>query len=423
MIEPFKGELLLHPCALDYNGNVCSNSCAYCFAQARGRDAGHSLKSLVDLCYGRSRGNGLKRWLFDQGYAVNLSNRTDPLCTVNAKDTDCAFQALNAVSNGVMIQTKGRRHVDDAIRQLDAVTKKNVCLYVSITSRRDEILGRVEPGAANYDGRIALCDYAVRRNWAVIVGLNPLHQPWMSLDELEETICDCVKVGAKNFLVQALHLSSFLKMRMSQNAITRLDGFASNAADYFNSVRRILVRREKENSIHWMQTIFRAMPSHMFDDIRKTLGLTMRSTQDFVDFAIDSPRRFFTLDDWLAVMSQDNPGLLVYGARNLNGYLFTCNRGAWKKSARSKAAFTFRDVYAEFWENSAYWPSPRNVGAGARFVPVYASASSAAPLRKKDGSLILVKTEFDWKAWEKKTITISDLKRKEVNTHELEGIL
>lgn len=428
MIEPFKGELMLHPCALDYNARQCSNRCAYCFANGRNSERQGNPKAFFDLVYGHARAGGLTRRLFDAGYAVCMSNRTDPLAASNLVDTRAAFRIANDMPNGLMIQTKGGSARE--CETLDIIEKKNVCVYISITARRPEILKRVEPGAADYNTRYAMARYALERGWAVIIGLNPLWRPWMGLEELDETVREFADAGAVDFLVQPLHLSNALLASMpAQNRARLTDEEIEGAGRpvkespnraYIREAFALLRRLEKAIGIHWMPTFFRPAASHMLDNAQRIMGKTMRSTQAFVDRALASKRRFFTAGDFVdALCAGGNEDLRHIEARNMNGYLFCLNRGAWRESAKAKSALTFEDVYREIFNNKRFGPSPQNLCG--RFTPVSAE-DDGAPLLDKSGGVILCKTERDWKAWEKKTIGLGFLKGKEVDTDEIEQL-
>ncbi|MBR0196904.1 MAG: hypothetical protein IJQ34_02110 [Kiritimatiellae bacterium] len=428
MIEPFKGELMLHPAALDYNSNQCSNNCAYCFAVTRNNARRGNPKALIDLVYGRSRREGLTRFLFDSRLPICISNRTDPLAAINIFDSRVAFAALNDAPNGLVVQTKGGSGKE--IETLDLIKKKNVCCYITITSRNNSLLHRLEPGAAPYERRLEFASYAIKRGWAVIIGLNPLWAPWMSLVDLEKTILDCRERGAFDFLVQPLHISAFAADNMPQSNRERLtdselDGADRHQADNPNCKEFIqslalLSRLELEAGIRWMPTFFRPSASHMLDNTYRVLGKAMRSTQAFVDFAASSPKRLFGFSDFLAALSCGCDHLLDWGAPNLNGYLFCINRSAWRNDAKAKSAYSFRDVYSRIWNNRAFASSPQRIACGGRFVPV--AFDDGKLFRDRLGNLILAKCDKYWKAWEKKTMTISDLKRKGVNTDELDQI-
>ena len=412
MIEPFKGELMLHPCAIDYNANTCSNACAYCFAQCRKAERVSSPRALVDLCYGRSKAKGLVRQLFDAGLPINLSNRTDPLAVSNQRDSAVAFQALSNVSNGVLIQTKGAR-AGDIFTLLDKLQNPKTALYITITTPDNGILKRVEPGAGDYETRLALVDYARSRSWPVLIGLNPIHKEYLgSLANLDKIVHDCVERGAGDFLVQPLHISAFAAKNMREDSIARLGNPKPDGAFLFSVATR-LREMEKEMQIRWQRTCFNAAPSEALTRIRKHLAPAMHSTQEFVNFAAASPRRFFTSADFLRCVNTH--ALDGISGSTVSGYLFCYSQSAWKDYCK---ATTFEKVYRAIWNDARFWPCPRNVGNKGRFVQVV--DENGIPLRDKNfGDLVVVKCDAAWKAWERPTMTLAELTIKEVNVDEV----
>ena len=414
MLDVFKGEFFIHPAALDYSGNVCSNNCAYCFASMRSEDRRASVKKLIDLCLGKASGKTLADWLFNQGYPVCISNRSDPFATSNENNTPQILQAMDLVPNGIFFQTKGGRN---DMKMLDAVKKENVVMYITISAMREEISKRVEPGAMLPRHRIELAKYAKARGWEVIIGLNPMWKPWISEAEIIELEDE----------LKASGIDRYLMMPLSMNA-KDLDGM--------NKVRRARMpdvetadacSKDGEGFAFWKEQFWRmtrkglrvfslpmVTPCHMDDDACTRLGKHMNSIQHWTDFAYDefdrSGKRVFTFSDFLGVMTKGNDDLLSYRNKDCFKYILCCNRALWKQGGLAKTADSFVDVYRVCWNEDALVYSPRR-----KLCFTTLADKDGKPVRDDYGDIQLVFCgRDDWRRERKPLMTVEDLAGKGV---------
>lgn len=367
MLEPFKGELFIHPAALDYSGNTCSNACAYCFASLRSEDRRAQIRKLSNLCLGKADGTSHTDWLFNNGYPICVSNRSDPFATSNKDNTGVALQLLDMVDNGIFFQTKGLSNgVDYSL--LDGFKKNNVVMYITIDTIRDDICKRIEPGAPLPRARIELAKYAKSRGWEVIIGLNPLVKEWLPEADIIALEDELAESGINRYLAMPLSLnSSDVKVMNAARRGRFEESVLKSAIDHdeaWTHWNEQYWRMNTKDGIH-VYSVNGWKPCHMDDLACAKLGKHMNSVQHFVDFAWDenakSGRNVFTFNDFSAVMTAGNPEMLTYEHSDLYKYIMCVNRAVWKAGGLAKSAKSFIDVYRVLWNESRIAHSPQNI--------------------------------------------------------------
>ncbi len=391
MLDVFKGELFIHPAALDYSGNTCSHACAYCFASLRSADRRFSIAKLGKLCLGRSTSGALGDALFNLGYPVCVSNRSDPFCKANGDNTRAVLELLDLVPNGVFFQTKG---VSDpsAWRALDAFRKKNVVMYITISSTSPEISRRIEPGAPDPADRIELARYAKSRGWEVIIGINPCVGQWMPEEDLISLEDTLLESGIDRYLVMPLSLNSRDATTMSgaRREMLEADGVLDETirhdGQFYHWVRQY--RRMNRRGLH-AYSVCGPLPCHMDDLACAKLGKHMNSVQHFTDYAWDeharSGKTLFTFPDFLRVMTDGNPEMAAFSHPDMYKYILCINRAVWKAGGLAKTARTFPDVYRVLWNSPSMVHSPCNLWCFTRLVD-----GSGRPVRDERGDMQLV---------------------------------
>lgn len=367
MLEPFKGELFIHPAALDYSGNVCSNACAYCFASLRSEDRRAQVRKLSNLCLGKAEGRSHTDWLFNQGYPICVSNRSDPFATSNRDNTGVILQLLDMVPNGVFFQTKGlSKGVDYSL--LDGFKKENVVMYITIDTMDDDICRRIEPGAPLPRARIELAKYAKSRGWEVIIGLNPLVKEWMPEERLIELEDELLGYGIDRYLMMPLSLNSKDVSGMNAPRRARLeDSVVKSAIEHdaaWTHWNEQYWRMNHKAGLH-VYSVNGWRPCHMDDLACARLGKHMNSVQHFVDFAWDenarSGKNVFSFRDFANVMTAGNPEMWEYENGDIYKYIMCVNRAVWKDGGLAKSARTFIDVYRVLWNEKRIVHSPQNI--------------------------------------------------------------
>jgi DNA repair photolyase len=202
MITPFFGEFLLHPAPVEVSGVTCSHSCAYCFSNIRRAERESQCRSFVNLIQKRFQKDTLVSDLIKNGYAICVSNRTDPFSKSNKADTKTILSHIIQTDCGIFFQTKGGEEFYNYCDFLGASGKQNIVSYFTITSNNNDVTKRIEPGAPLFKERLNQIKYAVRSGHLVIVAFNPIVPQWMSAEQHNEIYSQMRDVGVNHFIYQ-----------------------------------------------------------------------------------------------------------------------------------------------------------------------------------------------------------------------------
>lgn len=358
MTSEFFAEFLIHPCPIEYSGNTCSHNCGYCFSNirspARFSDVGQTCK----LFSGKSKSKGLLAFLVDRGYPVCVSNRSDPFGNSNIIDTKAVLSIMAQRKNGIFFQTKGGEREDEAIEIIK--DKKNVVMYITMTTLNDDISKRVEPGAPLPSQRIKLARKAKALGWSVIIAVNPCVEAWMPQESLESLEDVMLSIGVRHYIFQKLKLNSadvktFSDFRKSQFSDSEIKLAVSGKDLYFQAQ----VERQIQKGI---TPLAFGMPfkTAFFDEINAALGKAMNGNYAFFNRCFSSGKEYVTFDDYFDAIIGENKELLEYTGKEAPKYIMCQNRGAWKDSWTAKEARTFTDVLRCFWNNKRLSGSPQN---------------------------------------------------------------
>jgi DNA repair photolyase len=359
-IELFASEFLIHPAPLEYSGNACMHDCAYCFANIRNKKRNPDISLTCKQLMGQSNSKSLAMQLLQMGYPICISNRTDPFSKNNIRLTLTLCEYLYQRENGIFFQTKGFDGIQDAITLLDK--KKNVVLYVTVTSTDNEILAKIEPGAPTIEQRIDAMKIAKKAGWSVICAINPCVEEWMpkkSLIKLEKSLS---KISVKHFIFQNLKLNAIdLKVmwRRKKEAIgkTIIDRALSKKDPYF--ARQ--VERQRDRGL--LSLAFgMPYPTKFFDEINATLGKCFNGNYAFYNFVSESKQKEFTLENYEKAIIGKNTDLLDIKHSHFTQYILQQNRSLWKKHDYIKNAIDLKTILKAVWNEKSFSGSPQNNG-------------------------------------------------------------
>ena len=215
-----------HPVPLEYSGVDCSNNCLYCFAKAYSCKESDYQK-FQSLIRNLDKRHSLAAELFKAGQPVLLSNRSDPFCGHNYRETLSVLKLLRQSPNGIYFQTKTGKAIEDALEILDG--KQNVAWYITVTCADDELSKKIEPNAPPTSERLDWAVYLAEMGYMVILAFNPLVAKWMPKKVLSEIIDVTISAGVRNFYFDSLHVE---KKRSYPPALLESAGVS---VDYLNS--------------------------------------------------------------------------------------------------------------------------------------------------------------------------------------------
>lgn len=385
MISNFAGEFLLHPCALEYSGRTCSHRCVYCFASIRNKSIEAKLKETFNFFTGINKGESCNKRLFREGFAFCLSNRTDPLSDNNVDDTMILADILNNQPNGVWWQTKGGKRQYEL---LDKLSPKKNCIYITITTKRDDVSKRIEPAAPLASNRIEFAKECAKRGFFVVVAFNPLHEDWSTRDEVLQMVADFKSVGIHNFYVQELHINKNEELALEpwRSAQMPAEFLAKNREDShganFAADVAEEIMRDSTNNVFVANMPF---GSNLFIEARKSLGRCFPTQFDFINYHIANRKDEYTFEDFynITCSHSDLKAFCEKDMGNVGSYVFPVARQVWKANPAVQHMRTFKELLRLYWNDYRLNASPQNNSLFDEYASEFDS----------DGNLVLVKDE------------------------------
>jgi DNA repair photolyase len=161
------------------------------------------------------KGNTLQARLTKAGYPICISNRTDPFCMANYKNTVKILETLTEMGIQFCLQTKGGNGIDEVLEFTGPC-----CWYFTIESLDDDLMKKISPNAPLPSERLEMVKKIIAKGHSVRVGINPTVPEWVGdIDTLLKTLAD---IGVYGCTLQALHINSYQIGRMTENEKTLL---------------------------------------------------------------------------------------------------------------------------------------------------------------------------------------------------------
>jgi len=304
---------------------------------------------------GKSKSEGLLNFLFKHGHPICISNRSDPFSASNINDTLAVLKVLAQQPNGIFFQTKSGARVDDALDILRE--KKEVVFYITITTMRNDISKRMEPGAPLPDERVKFAKHLKMKGYEVIVAVNPCFEPWMPENDLIALENELTGHGISHFVFQRLMLNrkdigSFSAFRMSQFTDGELERAVAKKDIYFQGQ----VERQLKKGL---DTVAFGMPfkTGFFRSINNVLPGALNNLYALIG-QCSSPREI-RFDEYLETMTRGSAHLLSYSGKEIAKYILIQNRAVWKLPKYQRVN-TFFELLKAFWNNKRLGASPQN---------------------------------------------------------------
>jgi DNA repair photolyase len=237
VLDIYWGEFMVSPIPLEWAGEQCSHSCAYCFANLQQKhETQERRQSAIDrdmrLLANYPTRKSWAAYLLREGYPVLLSNRTDPFSKNNHLQALAAMKVMREMGIPMSFQTRGGYGIDDALEFLEPS-----CWYITIETLDDETGRRLSPAAPLPSERLALVRKLIAAGHHVVVGTNPYVKEWQPDPEpLMQAVKDA---GAWGVWIASLHLSTRQEANMTprqreavgEDVIRRVKGKRRHAAE------------------------------------------------------------------------------------------------------------------------------------------------------------------------------------------------
>jgi len=329
MLDIFVGGYLFHPAALDFSGDKCRNGCAYCFANINKEDRACKLKPAINALY-KKQVTTYQDMLLKDGYPILVSNRSDPFTEKNARDSVAFFTHLAERKAGVFIQTKTGPGLDECLAIMG--DRRDVVVYITITTLRDDIAAVLEPGAPLPSARIETAKRLHKAGYLVLVAVNPCCEAWMPREDLESLVKELRSAGMNHVCIEMLDIKRKRFSLLSESRKKRL----GEAVKTLGKANQMYVRDCTEWLVkNGVSVAKKGMPfrSTLFDDIKSRLGVTMPVFQDFVNYCFDkhgSKESVLLYSEFEKTIAQDEIFLKTVKQNTIRAYLFRSGFESWK---------------------------------------------------------------------------------------------
>jgi DNA repair photolyase len=382
MIQPFIGEFMFHPAALEFSQNTCTHNCCYCFANIRKSQRVCDLKSIIKQINKKE----IKTYtdaLLQEGYPICMSNKSDPFAKSNYLSSIALGYEMRKLKNGIFIQTKGGEGIEEFIKATDY--KKNMVWYITITTLNEAIRKRIEPNAPTTKDRFQLAENLKGLGYHVILAINPLFESWMPEKDVKK-FCELSKaIGINEIVVEALHLNKREVQSFSEKrklAFTEEEiNYSSDRKIFQNYVKKIIPVLIAEK----MNVMKLGMPykSDFFNPIKKVFKNIFPNQYDIINLANNKGIGKYTFDDFYNC-SVDNKPFFERKIKAINSYLVKSNIHAWSVDEDAKQCFTLKDVMRKQWNNDKYPQSLRRNQAFRTIVN-----DNLEPIKDNNGNIVL----------------------------------
>jgi len=382
MIQEFIGEFMFHPAPLELSGNTCSHNCCYCFANIRKSEWVLSLKSVIKQI-NKTEIKTYKDALIAEGYPICLSNKTDPFSASNYIQTIAIAHELSKVLNGIFIQTKGGKGIDEFIKALNY--KKEIVFYITITTLNETIRKRIEPGAPTTMERFEMAQKLKKLGYHVIIALNPILEKWMPLTDLDILMKKCKDYGFNHICTEALHLNSREVETFSPHRVSCFEPdeieYALPKRTFQNYVKKVIPILIENG----FEVVKLGMPfkSKFYDPIREAFGHIFPNQYDIINYAHQKGTGVYSFNDFYE-KSVDNKPFFERQFKQVNAYIVKSNIHEWATDDAAKSVFSLKEVLRYIWNNNKM---PASMQRNQSFKTIIGEDSK--PVRDDSGNILL----------------------------------
>lgn len=190
----------------------CSNACHYCFSNLNGYRFKGNYKSILNHIANFPNRKDQASLLLRHGYPICFSNRSDPFCHANYKNSVKLCELFTQMDIDVAFQTKGGPGIDDVLSFM-----RSSIWYITLCQDDDDLRRKIEPGTISIKDRLNLIYKLVDNGHKVNVGINPFVPEWIK--NKKQFVEDIKKAGAYGVFIEGLHFSHEQKKRLKPGAI------------------------------------------------------------------------------------------------------------------------------------------------------------------------------------------------------------
>lgn len=362
MIKPFSGELLFHPAGIEYSGNSCTHNCVYCFAKNCQAAKYAEFNNAMTFIRESRKRKTIVAELFNAGYPVCISNKTDPFALTNWKQTVSMVKLLSTnFENGLYFQTKTGVGIEETIEAMRG--RRNAIWYITITCCDDEFSKIVEPNAPVTSERIKWAIELNKLGFEVEIGFNPLSSYWMLAERAVEIAKQINDIKPISVMCQPLLLSRKVMSILPPEKKERF--LIGDLKEYMKTDRwkfaRVVTHLLRQNGID-AHFAFINEPCSSYKRFRKTFGKMMPTNFEFVNWMHENQKTEATFDEFYEVVTHGDSFFekTIEGKLDSEYIMRVCNQ-VWVHHPENQKIHTFKDILRIFWNNKEIWLSPQSI--------------------------------------------------------------
>jgi DNA repair photolyase len=370
MIDVFYGEFLINVTPLEMSGNTCSHNCCYCFANIEWGTRVSEIAREIAFLKGESRANNLATALYNRGYPICFSNRTDPFSESNIQDTRVLSKILRQKENGLFIQTKcgKEEYIDEFLEDMHG--KKNIVFYITVTTPRDDISRIIEPGAPLPSKRKEIAKKIKKAGYPVIIAFNPFVEGWTDLEENARECAEYKAAGIDHFIYQCLKLNSQKVSSFSKERAARFKRSGCDTGLYIKKTTGLERQRYAQKALinsynAGNKALMFGMPfrTDFFNMLEKTYqGKIFPSNYFFYNWVIKNKKKgdVVTKEEYIAALSPYLGDLIDMPFGEMDAYVLRVARNVWKGNMKIQRIKTYRELLGAIYDEKRITHSPRN---------------------------------------------------------------
>lgn len=199
MFRVYSGEFLINAAAVELDGEYCSHSCFYCYANIGKPNRTADIKGITRQLANLHEDNSSEAVLMKMGYPVIISNHIDPLSRSNAFMPPVIHGMYDA-GYSVLIQTK----LADDISTVESDSHK-LLWAVTLDTDQDDLGKKIAPDAPLVSTRLKHIERLTARGHKVIVLMCPYVDAWYK--DIEGFVAHLKGIGVSGIWAEPLHLS------------------------------------------------------------------------------------------------------------------------------------------------------------------------------------------------------------------------
>lgn len=199
MFRVYAGEFLINAAAVELDGEYCSHSCFYCYANIGKPNRTADIKGITRQLANLHDDQSTEAVLIKQGYPVIISNHVDPLSRSNSF-MQPVIHSMYEAGHSVILQTK----LADDISAVVSDDEK-ILWCVTIETDRDDFAKKVAPGAPDITTRLKHIEKLTATGHKVVVLMCPYVSAWF--EDIAGLVAHLKGIGVSGIWAEPLHLS------------------------------------------------------------------------------------------------------------------------------------------------------------------------------------------------------------------------